>query len=100
MTVCHYCLEDGPITRDHIVPRRLVRRLHLPGNHSFHAKNIVPACGTCNVEKSDLDSGCLCSLCESAWAAYWRLEAEYHVRPESEVVYSSGWAEDHPTASE
>lgn len=68
---CHYCLRPGG-TRDHVVPRSLLRQLFLvrAGSGPQWPPNIVPCCERCNQLKGDKRSDCTCELCEVAWNTY------------------------------
>ncbi len=85
---CHYC-DDPATTRDHIVPRSMVRELRLDQHHSFPHRNIVPACAPCNHRKDNLDSGCTCDRCTEAWYEYEQLAAARRNQPALRVAYST-----------
>lgn len=66
--LCHYCGKKGT-TRDHIVPRSLLRdRTDLRRND--HQKNFVIACERCNRLKGHLRSDCPCPICLMAWVLF------------------------------
>lgn len=69
MTRCHYCPERAT-TRDHVVPRKKLRRLTIPTNHPFFSLNIVPACADCNARKGHKRSTCTCLVCTALWRDY------------------------------
>lgn len=46
-TVCHICGKDGADTADHVVPRSVIKRLHLPIS-LFDVDNLRPAHRACN----------------------------------------------------
>ncbi len=72
--LCHYCGGRAG-TRDHIVPRCLLRRpfVPIPG-----AANIVHACERCNQLKGWARAACSCIVCCVAWNKYgpWDLTIE------------------------
>lgn len=85
---CHYCPEQAT-TRDHIVPRAMVRKLRLDDHSPFLQRNIVPACAPCNNQKADLDSGCECDQCVEAWYMYEQLCEERDSWEDRRIVYTS-----------
>lgn len=72
---CHYCPALAT-TRDHIVPRSIMRGFWNMKDEFLPVPNIVPACRSCNVVKSSARSTCDCDECMAAWRAYgpegWR----------------------------
>lgn len=68
---CHYCPGLGK-TRDHIVPRCLVRELaRLVDMSDMYGKNTVHACESCNQAKGHGRGSCICERCVQAWNLYW-----------------------------
>lgn len=67
---CHYCPGLGN-TRDHIVPRCLVRELaRLVDLSDLYGLNTVHACEPCNQRKGTGRGSCLCERCVRAWELY------------------------------
>jgi hypothetical protein len=69
--VCHYCGSDaGGTTRDHIVPKAILRASGLSGVVINGVSNVVYACYKCNQRKGNKKSTCPCRRCALAWATY------------------------------
>lgn len=50
---CHYCGQDGPLTRDHLVPKsRMFARVRALPSHGEW--NIVLSCGLCNSTRGSM----------------------------------------------
>lgn len=68
--ICHYCLARAT-TKDHIVPRFLVRELsHRVNVCGLYMQNTVPSCDDCNQEKGNGRGPCDCRRCVWAWDLY------------------------------
>lgn len=73
--VCHYCMARAT-TKDHIVPRFLVRELgHVVNVVPMHMMNQVPSCDLCNQLKGSGRGWCFCGRCVRAWD-YYRIMLE------------------------
>lgn len=91
---CHYC-ERRATTRDHIVPRSLLRQSLPPYNHGhiridgIEIWNLVPACARCNGFKGDKRSDCECAICSLAWDALMP-DADVEIRKVIEMATLEG----------
>lgn len=67
---CHYCFGRAT-TKDHVVPRFLVRELgHLVNTEGMFMLNQVPSCDLCNQLKGSSRGWCFCAMCVRAWDLY------------------------------
>lgn len=67
---CHYCMARAT-SKDHIVPRYLVRELgRLVNLEGIHMLNQVPCCDLCNQLKGTSRGWCYCHQCVRAWDVY------------------------------
>lgn len=81
--VCHYCghrvTRERELTRDHVVPAALLRRLTAAQMATFmddaelHGGPVgllVRACLPCNGDKADKRAVCACWVCSNLWERY------------------------------